>query len=151
MGILNKKGKDLESENAIDIDLIPKILKILNPTNLVNFRPISLFFVLYKLVAKVLANRLQGAIGRCIDNAQSAFFLGRLIFDNVLLAYELLHTFRKNRTRKKRDMVVKLDMRKAYCSTRNSTPSPIRVPRPFQLSIANYLSNIIPFNHILIN
>ncbi|KAA3469418.1 reverse transcriptase [Gossypium australe] len=53
-------------------------------------------------------------MGICIDEVQSAFVLGRLITDNVLLAYEILYTFRKKRTRKKGYMALKLDISKAY-------------------------------------
>ncbi|KAH1114010.1 hypothetical protein J1N35_007388 [Gossypium stocksii] len=77
------------------------------------FRPISLCNMLYKILAKAIANQLRGIIGKCIDNAQSAFVLGRLISDNVLLAYEILHMLRK-RLGKKGYMTVKLDMSKAY-------------------------------------
>ncbi|KAA3467255.1 reverse transcriptase [Gossypium australe] len=81
---------------------------------MVNFRPISLCSVIYKIVAKSVANRLQWVIENCIDKVQSAFVPGRLIFDNVLLAYEILHTFRKKWTGHKGYMTVKLDMSKAY-------------------------------------
>lgn len=91
-------GKDFDSLNLTNIVLIPKIL---NPTSLVNFRPISLCTVIYKIVAKTIANRLQEVIGRCIDTAQSAFVPRRLISENVILAYEILHTFRQKRTEKK--------------------------------------------------
>ncbi|KAA3468221.1 reverse transcriptase [Gossypium australe] len=110
LGVLNE-GKDLDSVNRIDIVLIPKTP---NPSNLVNFRPISLCTILYKLVAKTIANRLQGFVGQCIDSAQSAFVPGRLISDNVLIAYEILHTLRQKRSGKKGFMAVKLDMSKAY-------------------------------------
>ncbi|KAA3465418.1 reverse transcriptase [Gossypium australe] len=110
LGILNN-DQDFGKVNSTDIMLIPKIQ---NPSNLANFRPISLCTVLYKIVAKTIANRFQGIIGNCIDAAQSAFVPGRLIFYNILLAYKMLHTFRKKRTGMKGFMAIKLDMSKAY-------------------------------------
>ncbi|XP_052486336.1 uncharacterized protein LOC128041067 [Gossypium raimondii] len=106
-----KNGKDVEGLNLTKITLI---LKKSNPTNLVDFRPISLCIVLYKIIAKAIANCLQEVIGRCIDSAQSAFVPGRLISDKVLIAYEILHTLRKKRKGKKGFMAIKLDMSKAY-------------------------------------
>ncbi|KAA3462318.1 reverse transcriptase [Gossypium australe] len=110
LGILNgNKGANLA--NVTEIVIIPKFH---NPSSLVNFRPISLCSVLYKIVVKTIANIMQNIIGLCIDEVQSAFVPGRFITDNVLLAYEILHTFRQKRTGKKGYMEIKLDMSKAY-------------------------------------
>ncbi|KAG8499524.1 hypothetical protein CXB51_006063 [Gossypium anomalum] len=56
----------------------------------------------------------EKVIGKCIDKAQCAFVPGRLITDNVLVAYKLLYTLRQRRNGKKGLMAVKLDMSKAY-------------------------------------
>lgn len=95
--ILNE-GMDIESLNATNIVLIPKCP---HPTNLANFRPISLCNVLYKLITKMIVNRFKDVLEMSVDSAQSTFFLGRLISDNILLAYEILHTLQQKRVGKK--------------------------------------------------
>lgn len=97
MNILND-GKEIDFVNGMEIVLVQKNQ---NPTKMANFRPISLCTILYKIVAKVIVNSLQGVIRVCIDSTQCAFIPNKLISDNVLLAYEILHTFRQKRTKKK--------------------------------------------------
>jgi hypothetical protein len=75
--------------NATNIALIPKGN---NPTNATEFRSISLCNVLYKIIAKVLANKLKVVLPNIISPCQSAFLAGRLITDNIIAAYETLHT-----------------------------------------------------------
>ena len=104
-------GIILESINTTFISLIPKIQ---NPKKVSDFRPISLCNVFYKLISKVLVNRLKLVFPYVVSDSQSAFVSGRLIIDNVLVAFETLHYLKGKTQGKLGFMALKLDMSKAY-------------------------------------
>ena len=104
-------GQMLLALNHTHIVLIPKVK---NPIKMFDFRPISLCNVMYKIIAKVLANRLKQILPHIIAPTQSAFVPRRLIIDNVLVAYEALHTMHGQKNGKTRSLALKLDVSKAY-------------------------------------
>lgn len=79
-----------------------------------NFRPISLCSVIYKIIARMVVNRLRVVLDKCIDTTQSAFISSKLIIDNILVAYEILHIMVNKRFGQKGYMTLKLYMSKAY-------------------------------------
>ena len=74
------------------------ILKVQSPEKVTDLRPISLCNVVYKLHSKVLANSLKLILPDIISPTQSALVPGRLISDNILIAYELTHFMLNKRT-----------------------------------------------------
>ena len=73
------------------------ILKVKSPRKLAYYRPISLCNVIYKFITKTLTNRLQRWLRKVVSESQNAFVLGWLISDNVIVAFELMHSMgRKN-------------------------------------------------------
>ncbi|XP_027181659.1 uncharacterized protein LOC113780035 [Coffea eugenioides] len=100
-----------KSWNHTVISLIPKTQ---NPTNLKSYRPISLCNVVYKVISKILANRLKEVLSYCISKNQAAFIPGRQILDNVILSHEYLHYMKNKKQGQSGFMAVKLDMSKAY-------------------------------------
>lgn len=78
------------------------------------FQPISLCNLIYKIITKAIVNCFKEVLDLYIDSSQSAFVPSMLISDNVLIAYEILHTFKQNWFGKKSYMALKLNMSKPY-------------------------------------
>jgi len=83
----HRNGKLSKGINSTFIALIPKVTC---PQRLTDFRPISLVGCMYKVLAKVLANRLRGVISSVVSDTQSAFVKGKQILDSILIANEVV-------------------------------------------------------------
>ena len=111
MGFLkefHEHDKFVKSLNSTFLVLIPKKA---GAEDLRDFRPISLMGGLYKLLAKVLANRLKKVVGKVVSSAQNAFIEGRQILDATLIANEAIDFLLK---RNESGVLCKLDIEKAY-------------------------------------
>eukprot|EP00253_Pinus_taeda_P018445 PITA_18445 len=101
-------GTILKSLNSTFIALIPKVEEAKTPDK---FRPIALCNVIYKIISKVIANRLKTILPGIISEEQSGYVEGRQIFDNILLAQEMIHSLH---SRNVEGMLMQLDLSKAY-------------------------------------
>ena len=101
------------SINRTFITLIPKIKSLVRVSDYPP-PPIALCNILYKLISKVLANRLKKILPCIISESQSAFQSSKAITNNILVAFETLHHMKNQKSKKGGFMAMKLDMSKAY-------------------------------------
>jgi hypothetical protein len=95
-------GKIVKGANSSFIVLIPKKK---NPVNISDFRPISLVGCIYKVISKVLTNRLKKVIGSVVSETQSAFISGRQILDGILIANEIVDEAKRKKEKKRNSYV----------------------------------------------
>lgn len=98
----------------MNVALITLLPKCKNADKVSKFRPISCCYVLYKIISKILANRLKVVLESIIGKTQSAFVPSRLIFDNILLSHELIKGYQRKNISPR--CMIKIDEQKAYDS-----------------------------------
>ena len=106
-------GKLLTQLNVTNLVLIPKIP---NAKKMSDFRPISCLNTIYKVIAKLMSERLKSILQEVISHSQSAFMPGRLLSENALLATKIVHGYNKRNV--ERSAMLKVDLRKAFDSVR---------------------------------
>lgn len=84
--------KMLKQINATAIALVPKVQ---HPKRVTEFRPISCCNIIYKCIAKILANKLKVCLPSLISWNQPTFIQGKRILDNILLAHEIVKHYHK--------------------------------------------------------
>lgn len=62
----------------------------------------------------MITNRLKLILSHVISSSQCAFVPGRLITNNIFIAYEAVHAIQRRRRGHRGVMSIKLDMSKAY-------------------------------------
>ncbi|GJR92125.1 putative RNA-directed DNA polymerase, eukaryota, reverse transcriptase zinc-binding domain protein, partial [Tanacetum coccineum] len=94
--------------NSSFITLIPKVANLIH---IKDFCSISLIGVHYKIIAKILANRLAKVVDKVVSPEQSAFISGRQILNGPFMLSELMAWYKK---RNHKLMMFKVDFEKAY-------------------------------------
>ncbi|KAL5547504.1 hypothetical protein UlMin_002735 [Ulmus minor] len=96
--------------NSTNLVLIPKTK---NPSTINHFRPIAVCNIVYKVISKILAERLKPLLSRLICPTQGAFVPGRSIHDNSVIIQEVVHALKRKKGFKGW-MGLKIDLQKAY-------------------------------------
>ena len=78
------------------------------------YRLIACCTVVYKIISKVLNNRMHGVIQSVLCDSQAPFIPGRKISDNIVLAHELVKAYTRKHISPR--CMLKIDLQKAYDS-----------------------------------
>lgn len=98
----------LRDWNNTFLSLIPKKATV---ETMEDFRPISICNTTYKIISKVMENRMKEILSLIISEEQSGFTPGKAIIDGIVIAHEAIHSIKKIKAKK---MIIKLDIKKAY-------------------------------------
>jgi hypothetical protein len=96
---------------ALNLNFISLIAKCDKPTSFSDYMPISLCNLVYKIITKIIANRLNLVLSKSLSLEQFGFLLDRQIMDVVGVTQEAIHSIKM---RHMKSLVLKLDLHKAY-------------------------------------
>lgn len=102
------KGKIAGGINSTFLVMIPKEN---NPQSFNDYRPIALCNLIYKVIAKVISNRIKPYLGKSLSERQLGFLKGRRIQDAIGAAHECLHSIKQ---KNHKALILKLDLKKAF-------------------------------------
>ncbi|GJZ14187.1 RNA-directed DNA polymerase, eukaryota, reverse transcriptase zinc-binding domain protein [Tanacetum coccineum] len=106
------QGSFPKDGNSSFVILIPKTP---NANMVKDYRPISLIGSMYKIISKILTNRLVVVLGDLVNEIQSTFVADKQILDGPFILNELVQWYKK---KKKQSIIFKVDFEKAYDSVR---------------------------------
>lgn len=115
--------------NSTALTLIPKKT---DAESMRDYRPIACCNLIYKVISKILATRLQVIIPVAVLPNQSAFVKARLLLENVLLATELVKNYHKDSNSER--CALKIDISKAFDTVRCDFITDISKLWPYQTS-----------------
>jgi len=101
-------GKVIGFVNSTFLTLIPKVN---NPSTFGDYRPIALCNLCYKLITKVITNRIKPILPQTLSGEQLGFLKGRQILDSISTAQECLHSVKK---KKSKAIILNLDLMKDF-------------------------------------
>ncbi|GJS39463.1 RNA-directed DNA polymerase, eukaryota [Tanacetum coccineum] len=112
---LSNEQKDY-LERMVSMEEVKRAIPKIPDANMVkDFRPISLIGSIYKIVAKILANRIVRVLDDIVNEVQSAFIAETQILDGPFILNEVMHWCK---TKKKQALFFKVDFEKAYDTVR---------------------------------
>lgn len=102
-------GEMYKPINTTSVTLIPQIQ---HPSFIKQYRPISCFSTLYKIISKMLTHKLKHVMDYLVDASQTVFVPSRILTDNVLLSHELVKGYERKGILPR--CMIKIDMQKEH-------------------------------------